>query len=51
MKELDELQLRELEGGVVGADDVVFALAMTVIVGVLNDWDGFKKGIMSAFYF
>ena len=50
MKELSEIELKDLNGGVVGVDDVVMAVAILVIGGIINDWDNFKKGFMSAFH-
>ncbi len=51
MKELNDEELKQLDGGLVGVDDVIFGLTMAFFGTVLSDWDGFKKGIMSAFYF
>lgn len=51
MKDLNANELKELNGGIVCVDDVIFATVMLIVGSVLNDWDGFKKGFMSAFYF
>jgi hypothetical protein len=50
MKELNEMDLRDVIGGVVGIDDVIMAFGILIVGGIINDWDGFKKGFMSAFH-
>ena len=46
MKELSELELREIDGGVFWLIPIVVGLA---IAGVIADWPGFKKGITTGF--
>ena len=41
MKELNEMELREVEGGW-----LIPLLVGAVIAGILSDWPGFKQGII-----
>ncbi len=40
----------EVDGGVLGIDDFLVSVAVGTVLAIINDWDGFKKGIMSGFY-
>jgi hypothetical protein len=49
MKELEKSELMEVDGGVFGLDDFLVGIAVGTVLLVLQDWDGFKKGLASAF--
>ena len=41
MKELNEMELRELEGGW-----IIPMLVGALIAGIITDWPGFKQGLL-----
>ena len=43
MKELNEIELKKIDGGVIWFVALFVAAA---IAGVITDWPGFKKGIV-----
>jgi hypothetical protein len=46
--ELEELTLcekKEMNGGVLGLDDLLVGIGIAVVVQVISDWDNFKRGI------
>lgn len=49
MKELEKRELMEVDGGVFGFDDFLVGIAVGTFMVIINDWDGFKRGFMSAF--
>lgn len=49
MKELEKSELMRVDGGAFGFDDLLGVLATGVIMSIINDWEGFKKGFASAF--
>jgi hypothetical protein len=49
MKELEKSELMEVDGGVFGLDDLLGIIATGIIMAVIDDWDGFKRGFASAF--
>lgn len=44
MKELNELELKEVEGGLFGIDDLIIGIAIGSVLAVINDWDNFERG-------
>lgn len=44
MKELNELELREVEGGIFGVDDFLLGCAIGAVLAIINDWDNFERG-------
>lgn len=49
LKELSSEELTNTEGGLMGWDDFLVGVGVAVVVGVINDWDGFKDGLASGF--
>ena len=53
MKEMTESNLRKIDGGIVGIDDALVAIAIGIGISaggeILSNWDDFKRGLMSAF--
>lgn len=49
MKELEKSELKKVDGGFFGFDDFLVGISVGTFMAVINDWDGFKKGFMSAF--
>lgn len=46
MKELCEMELKEVDGGIVWWAPIVIGV---VLAGIVTDWPGFKQGIADAF--
>ena len=46
MKELNEMELREVDGGLFW---LIPILAGVMLTSIVNDWSGFKQGIVDAF--
>jgi len=44
MKELNEIELREVEGGFLGLDDFFIGITVGAVIAVINDWDNFERG-------
>lgn len=47
--EINLKEKKEIEGGVLGIDDILVGLAIAAGAAIINDWDGFKEGFASAF--
>jgi hypothetical protein len=47
--ELNAQEIKEINGGIFGWDDVLVGLAIAAGAAIINDWDNFKKGFWSAF--
>lgn len=46
MKELEKKELQEIDGGL---HPVLIGIAIAVGASIINNWDDFKEGFMSAF--
>lgn len=44
MKELNEKELREVEGGIFGIDDLLIGITVGAVIAIINDWDNFERG-------
>jgi len=44
MKELNEMKLREINGGVIGIDDFLYACAVGAVLEIIHDWNNFERG-------
>lgn len=49
LQELSTEELTNVEGGILGLDDLVIGLTVAVVAGVIADWDNFKEGVSTAF--
>jgi lactobin A/cerein 7B family class IIb bacteriocin len=53
MKELEKSELMEVDGGILGIDDIIAGIiigcAVATFANVIGNWDDFKKGFASAF--
>ena len=49
MKELEKNELMGVDGGFMGWDDFLVGCGVAAVAAIINDWDGFKRGFMSAF--
>jgi len=49
LTELDAREVRGVEGGLLGWDDILIAAVGAIVVEVVNNWDDFKDGFASAF--
>ncbi len=47
--ELDAQKIKEIDGGILGFDDILVGLSIAAGAAIINDWDNFKKGFWSAF--
>ena len=47
--ELNAKEIKEINGGIFGWDDMLVGLAIAAGVAIINDWDNFNKGFWSAF--
>ena len=45
MKELDEMELREVDGGLFGFDDFLLCIAAGAVLEIISDWDNFERGL------
>ena len=45
MKELSEMELREVAGGMFGLDDFLIGCAIGAVLAIINDWDNFERGL------
>ena len=47
--ELNGQEIKEIDGSVIGFDDILVGLGIAAGAAIVNDWDNFKKGFWSAF--
>ena len=45
VKEITKNELREIDGGVFGIDDLILTIAAGAVIAVINDWDNFERGL------
>ena len=46
MKELNAVEIKETDGGVVGLDDIALAAGDLIVGVILTDWANFKQGFI-----
>ena len=50
MKELNCEELKEVDGGVFGVDDLLLCVAAGAVLAIINDWDNFERGLTGQAY-
>ncbi|SHM77545.1 hypothetical protein [Flavobacterium xanthum] len=48
--ELNAQEVQEVDGGVVGVDDVLLAVGIASAVLIIENWSDIKKGALDAWY-
>lgn len=45
VRSLTKEELREVNGGVFGLDDLLIGVAVGACIQIMSDWDNFKRGL------
>ncbi len=45
VQEMNAMEIRNTDGGVLGWDDFIVGTALLVVGAIITDWDDFKAGI------
>lgn len=48
--ELNAQEVKEVEGGVIGIDDVLLAVGAGLLISAIDHWSDIKKGARDAWY-
>ncbi len=49
VQEMNASEIKEIDGGVFGWDDILIGIAIAAGAAIINDWDDFKDGFSTAF--
>ncbi len=49
VQEMNASEIKEIDGGVFGWDDILIGIAIAAGASIINDWDDFKDGFSTAF--
>ncbi|MCK5730943.1 MAG: hypothetical protein KAH68_07705 [Draconibacterium sp.] len=50
VQELGKEELKDVDGGVFGIDDLLLAVAGAVIYEIITDWENFERGLTGKSY-